>query len=408
MKIKVSKILDFLFVLFLFSSICMASTKIGKILQLFSTILMLTLIIINKPKITFFNILEMFFAIYVFFQVFLDIAVMKSDSLQTVGTILYNLFFLIAIINYCLYRKDNKKIINIYAKTTLICLIILALLNYHTILSYRFNSRNIISILGLELIGGHSSTSLAIIAAIPSFFLILLSEKYELKKSIIIAIFLMFFAILTGTRKTLLIFILTFLITLPLNNNKISIMSLLKIIIRIVIITVPTIFIIFKVPFIYNRIGTRIENVIYIIKNNENNDDASIRDRERMKLKAVQLYKERPIYGWGMDYFRASKQNNLGYYSHNNFLELLSGAGIVGFIIYYIKYLYLLLITIKMMNKDKEKRTIWFNCLCFLICMTIIEYWQVTYIYRFIIVYQGIIMAMIYARSKEKKIKLLI
>ena len=407
MKIKISTILDVLFVIFVFSSTCMFSTTIGKIIQLASTILILLLTIFLKPKFTFYNILELLFLIYIFLQFYLDIAVMKNVALQSLNTVLYNLIFILAIINYCIYKKDIKSIIKLYTNTVLISFIILAIFNFQTILSYRFNSRNIINLFNIEIIGGHSSTSLAVIAAIPAFFTILLSDKKELKKNILIAGVLLVFAILTGTRKTLLIFLLTFLVTLPLNNNKISITNMLKILIRLIIIMIPTLFIIFKIPFIYNRIGTRIENVVYSIKNNENIDDASMKDRKRMIIRSEQLYKERPIYGWGMDYFRASKQNNLGYYSHNNFWELLTGGGIVGFVIYYVKYIYLLVITLKIMNKDKEKKTIWFNCFCFIICMTIIEYWQVTYVYRFIIIYQGLLVAMIYNRCREKNINLL-
>jgi O-antigen ligase len=52
----------------------------------------------------------------------------------------------------------------------------------------------------------------------------------------------------------------------------------------------------------------------------------------------LSLFTERPLFGYGLDNFRVFG----GTYSHNNFVELLTDLGLVGFSIYYAIYLHLL------------------------------------------------------------------
>lgn len=51
----------------------------------------------------------------------------------------------------------------------------------------------------------------------------------------------------------------------------------------------------------------------------------------------IQLFKERPIAGWGLQNFRYVSGS--GAYSHNNFIELLVSTGIIGFSMYYSLYI---------------------------------------------------------------------
>ena len=46
-----------------------------------------------------------------------------------------------------------------------------------------------------------------------------------------------------------------------------------------------------------------------------------------------ELFKERPVHGYGMNNF--SQKYYLNTYSHNNYIELLVSCGIVGFALYY-------------------------------------------------------------------------
>lgn len=397
MVLKVEKIIDYLFVLYIIATIIFPTSIIGKFIQLLFVFGSLILISINKIRITKFNILDLLFLIFTIIQYISGIAVMKSSSLSTSVTLFYNFLFSLAIVNYLLKKDDLTEFSELYAKTTLFSLIMLLLIYRTNLSSGRFDTSNV-----LYFVGGHSATSLSIIAAIPCFFLILFGENKKFKKNIIIVLILFIISILTGTRKTLIIFALIFLIVIPLRNKKINFYKVLKILIFSLIIAAIFLVMCFKNAMLYNIIGKRVEGVIYSVNIETNKiEDDSLRVRKRMILQAKTLISKKKYFGWGMDYFRSSKQNNLGYYSHNNFYEILIGGGIFGFIIYYLKYI---LLALSIFNLRKENKNMCFFLLLFFVIMVIIEYWQVTYIYRFILIYQSILISIIYRFKNNKKI----
>lgn len=398
MKIKTEKILDFLFAIWVISTIVMPTSIVGKITTLILVVLIIVLLGIKKTRLTKFSTLDFLFFTFTIMQYILGIAIYKSSSLETSFTILYNLFFSAAIISYLMNKKDLAEFSEIYAKSTFFSLFILFIIYGINSKSMRFNTN-----IPIYFIGGHSSTSLAIMAAIPCYFLILLGKKENNKKNIILSLLLFILSLLTGTRKTIIIFGVSFLIILPLKNKHINFIKLLKICIYTSVALVISTFLLMKVPFLYNIVGNRFEGAIMSINvSTERITDDSIRVRERMSDRANYLISKKRYTGWGMDYFRASTQNELGYYTHNNFYEILIGGGIIGFTIYYLKYLVLGISILKIRCKDKNMSLFLF---LFFIAMIIIELWQVTYIYRFILIYQSILIAIIYSyKNKTRKV----
>lgn len=59
-------------------------------------------------------------------------------------------------------------------------------------------------------------------------------------------------------------------------------------------------------------------------------------ERQRMELlvSAINLWLERPIFGWGFDEFRYQATAG-AHYSHNNYAEMLANHGLVGLVAYY-------------------------------------------------------------------------
>ena len=363
MKIKVEKILDYLFNLSIIAMIIMPSSVVGKAIQLFFMFAVLVLIGYKKIVITKFNILDFAFLGYTIFQFIVGISVLRDSSLNASQTILYNSLYSISIINYLIIKNNFVSFCESYAKTTLFSLIFLFIIYGINYSSMRFDTKNIIFF-----IGGHSATSLSIIAAIPCFFLIL-SEKKERKMSNYLIVGLLFLISLsTGTRKTLILFAYIFLFMIPLGKKDISFTRLLKNSIYSLIIIAVFILLCFKVPVLYNVMGQRIEGVFNSFNTEtEKISDDSIRVRERMINQAKNLYEQKKLTGWGMDYFRASSQNDLGYYSHNNNKNLCI-------------FLFL-----------------------FLLIMLLLETWQVTYLYRYILIYQSIIIYIIYKYNNKKR-----
>ena len=394
MKVKIEKVLDLLFVIWIFSTIVMPTSVIVKISTLAFVGFVLLLLGIKKIKITKFNVIDFIFFIFTIFQYASGIALYKSASLDSSMTIFYNFLFSIAMISYLANKNDLSKFSELYAKSTLFSILLLFIIYGINSNSMRFNTS-----IPISFIGGHSSTSLSIMCAIPCFFLQLLGKKDNLKKNIIISILLFVLSVLTGTRKTILIFAITFLLVLPLKNKKINFIKLFKISLYTIIITLISAYAFIKIPFLYNIVGNRFEGAVKSMNAaTERIDDDSIRVRERMGERAKYLISQKKYTGWGMDYFRASSQNELGYYSHNNFYEILIGGGLVGFLIYYLKYFALFLSILKIKTVDKNMCIF---LLSFLVTMTIIELWQVTYIYRFILIYQSILIAIMDLYNKK-------
>lgn len=83
---------------------------------------------------------------------------------------------------------------------------------------------------------------------------------------------------------------------------------------------------------------------------------ASARTRKNMIELGIQIFKENPIFGIGVGcpHVVAAGAINFDAYLHNGFVEMLAGGGIVGFIIYYGSYLYLILNFFKFKNFQDE------------------------------------------------------
>lgn len=125
-----------------------------------------------------------------------------------------------------------------------------------------------------------------------------------------------------------------------------------------------------KVPQIYNILGYRLEAMF------SEHKDGSINERHFFKQEAMRLFFQNPFWGSGYDSFKTHLRL-INYrnptYSHCNYTEILSTLGIVGAIIYYIMYIYLLTKSYK--KKDSLSRIL-FICL---LCTIMSEYGAVFY-----------------------------
>ena len=105
---------------------------------------------------------------------------------------------------------------------------------------------------------------------------------------------------------------------------------------------------------LYNVLGSRIEEMIDGLLGTS--EDGSFNWRELMIQEGWRYFKEKPIFGYGIDNFRYIFGAKYGFftYAHNNFIEILVGGGIVGFILYYSIYLYVFKGLWKYAVKEKE------------------------------------------------------
>lgn len=83
-------------------------------------------------------------------------------------------------------------------------------------------------------------------------------------------------------------------------------------------------------------------------------EDNSFSTRSSMIIEGINLSKEKPLLGYGIDNFR--KVSYFGTYSHNNFIELSVSVGIIGLIFFYYMYFKILKLSKKMKRITHNRR----------------------------------------------------
>lgn len=106
--------------------------------------------------------------------------------------------------------------------------------------------------------------------------------------------------------------------------------------------------------------------------------DRSSLMRQQMISIGIEQFKKTPIFGIGVDNPRYLVQPYFDktYYLHNNYVELLTGVGIIGFILYYAVYLYLIFNLIK---HRKNSVNSYYLILVLLILRLVMDYGAVSY-----------------------------
>lgn len=125
---------------------------------------------------------------------------------------------------------------------------------------------------------------------------------------------------------------------------------------EVLIAAVIAFFLIIKIPILYNSIGIRMEGLLGLT----GTIDASTSIRLEMIELGCKWIKEKSLIGYGFDNFRTLYYAHLprpwnDTYSHNNYIELLVGGGIIGLVLYYQRYFYLLAAALKCKNLIRQK-----------------------------------------------------
>lgn len=95
---------------------------------------------------------------------------------------------------------------------------------------------------------------------------------------------------------------------------------------------IVTVGLFFATNYIFNKtyLGVR-------LKANKNSDDVGGDAlRKELYIRSMQIFLQSPICGVGLDNFKA--HNRYGFYSHSEYMEILTDTGIVGFVLYFSFY----------------------------------------------------------------------
>ena len=169
---------------------------------------------------------------------------------------------------------------------------------------------------------------------------------------LLITVILITFLLLTASRSSTFIMVVSsvLLIIVTYRQKKKSVAVAIIVAITLVLLLL---YLIFNVEFLYQILGVRLEGVLSLINTGEG--DSSSKKRLALVRYGWQLFQEHPFFGQGINTFISDTRQSLGFaaYSHNNYLELLVGVGLVGTITYYLLPLTLLWNSFKLMRLEK-------------------------------------------------------
>lgn len=168
-------------------------------------------------------------------------------------------------------------------------------------------------------------------AALVAFYYFIHSKGHRLSIThMVFVVIFTFFAFSSGSKKACLMIIAGIIGVTVLEYG---IQKALKAVVVIALAIIGVI-IILRLP-IFSTMRQRISGFL------TGNKDSSDLVRSKMIALSMQFFYEKPILGHGFNNFGAL--SGMGSYSHNNMTELLVSTGIVGFIVFYIPYLYIII-----------------------------------------------------------------
>lgn len=183
---------------------------------------------------------------------------------------------------------------------------------------------------------------------------------------------------LSGGRKSF-VFPFIFLYTLLLlKKDKTGRKHIVKYTIIFIIIVVIVYYMVMNIPALYESLGNRMESLLNLFTGEGTVDNSTLVRQKMIKI-GLKGWLDKPFLGHGVDnykYWCFRKLNRLTY-AHNNFVEVIFDLGIVGFILYYGFYAFLLkkLISVKQ-AENYDLRNFFIS---FVIALVIFEYGAITY-----------------------------
>lgn len=164
--------------------------------------------------------------------------------------------------------------------------------------------------------------------------------------------------ILTGSRNGGLLLIVIFMLTL-LKEYKFWYRTNVLI---ISVLIMALLFVVFRGPFVfaYTYLYRRFSDLLYFIDTGEQLAGQSLILRSEMLRVGWKIFLDNPIFGIGIDGYRFNVQqySNLltTHYAHNTYVEILTGMGLFGFLIFISLLLYVAWQILRWCRIDKSKR----------------------------------------------------
>lgn len=212
---------------------------------------------------------------------------------------------------------------------------------------------------------------LALSIAVALYFFYRESNKKKKLLYIFYVAFAFYHIIATGSRKGLVMPLVAIGLYLTVKSGA-NIKKILKSIFIFAVVAIILAYILTK----NEELALRLNMVFRLIFEGDAVDESSMLRMAFINL-AKEMFISNPVLGCGLNTFASQCLENFGryYYSHNNFFELLSGVGIVGFVLYYWLYAY----SIYKFYVLRKKHDIFILGLSIWLTLVFFEYGIVTY-----------------------------
>ena len=360
------------------------------------------LVLFNRKMIylDFYFFLEALFLVYCAGQILFRIPQYNDKACSRLVALVSCNLFELGIYNYYRIRDDFEHLGKTIVKSIVIALAAIIIMNLNLVQGVRL-------IRGIKIAGkSFGNVNVAVFGWTAGLGLLLcciLGNKMKQRQFYACYAFFSFAVIISGTRHALPLIVVAFLLTriMKSGNKERSLKNYLRDVLYTVILGTALVFLVLRVPYLYQEIGSRLEEVFLYLFTGKSYG-GSLTARMELLLSGIGAFLESPVWGWGLDNF--SDLFDQGRYdAHNNYLEIAASGGIIGTGIYFSKYVYLILRLIKCESRaeGQEKKRYLCMILAFFAC-AVLEFWNITYYSRKTFLFYILILAYVGRGQREK------
>ncbi len=335
-------------ILFLFATFVLNHSVYYQILTILIMGLAMLSMLNRSVRIHGFFIWYALFILFAVVQIFFIGVYDKSASVNMLQTMCFNLVIFFFLTQYLNVTNLYSQALTLYVKVAFAAFALMLLLSLFSgdLLSGRFMEETEFSLPGATI--SYNANAISNIACVAATVLLFAKDRFS--KGFRVAAFLLSWVVIlfSGSRKTLLIGILVILYyLLRMTTAKLFLVRMVEIGVVVGIIA----FLVFEVEVFYNTIGVRLESMVsYFFQDGAG--DSSLTSRDYYIQYGWEIFKQHPLVGVGLANFMSYAQTAA--YSHNDYIELLSGVGFVGTVLIYMPKLSVVFGTIKTRFKDFE------------------------------------------------------
>lgn len=351
-------------------------SEFNKLINAFASLLLVAIafmtVVINKnyKKI---NIISRYISLQNIFLVYALLSSLWAFSVVQSFSIFRLLFMsilsqLALIILYSYDKKSKYVIINLI---TLVMIVVMIKTLIVTPIGAYGNVRAFIRY------AGYNKNMFGMMYAMGCFLSLYMYDTIKNNKYLFSGLLFLIMAMFAQSRKSVLMILMFLPLYIILKSSR---WTKIRNIFLILILILLFAFIVVNNQSLYDIIGKRIVNLYYSFSGSSDYYDGSITERTVMRKVATQLAIQKPIFGWGANYFASYFKNYsiMGRYTycHCNYLELMVSYGMIGTMLFYLPYLYILFKNVKELKRHNKDSI--FNIVFFLV-LFIMEYGFVSY-----------------------------